>query len=107
MHVCRWTTLKVFHILNIVVTAGLVTPVQKDSWSDWLLVQIVIRLRWGGCIAMSWFARATRYFKPIRVNIKPSFLRVRLGHFPILSILPLMIFLVFVGFYLKKIVKAA
>ncbi|KAF5822572.1 hypothetical protein HanXRQr2_Chr01g0028161 [Helianthus annuus] len=81
MHVCRWTTLKVFHILNIVVTAGLVTPIQKDSWSDWLLVQIVIRLRWGGFIAMPWFARATRYFKPKRVNIKPSFLRVRYGTF--------------------------
>ncbi|MFS7979660.1 hypothetical protein Hanom_Chr10g00930351 [Helianthus anomalus] len=23
MHVCRWTTLKVFHVLNIVVTADI------------------------------------------------------------------------------------
>ncbi|MFS7950620.1 hypothetical protein Hanom_Chr07g00585361 [Helianthus anomalus] len=85
------------------------TTVQKDSWSDWLLVQILIRLRWGGFIAMPWFARATRHFKPIRVNIKPSFLRARLDHFPIslhpssYDFLGVCWFLFKkIGFYLKK-----
>ncbi|MFS7979661.1 hypothetical protein Hanom_Chr10g00930361 [Helianthus anomalus] len=55
---------------------------------------------------MPWFAQATCHFKPIRVNIKPSFLRARLGHFPIFQHRSSYDFLG-VCFYLKEIVKAA